>query len=105
MDVSTTAPFSEALRDLIAKHGLSFRRFAALTPAIDGRGLGHAYIQQLASGAKQPTRENMELLARGLGVMPEHFREYRVFLVEDEARRLAGVYGADVVLGKLAELD
>lgn len=100
----TDAPFATALRDLIAKHDLSFRKLAALTPAIDGKGLGHAYLNQLAAGLKEPTRENMDLLARCLGVEPEHFREYRVFRVEEEARRLAELHGADVVLDKLAEL-
>jgi transcriptional regulator with XRE-family HTH domain len=101
----TDAPFADALRQLIDHHGLSLRTLADLTPAIDGKGLRHAYIGNLARGAKFPTVGNIELLARALGVEPEHFREYREHQAGAEARRLAERHGADAVLAKLAELD
>lgn len=101
----TQEAFAPALRKLIDHHGLSLRTLADLTPAIDGKGLRHAYIGHLAKGAMFPTVANMELLAQALGVGPEYFREYREHRVEMEARRLAEIHGADTVLAKLAELD
>lgn len=100
----TEQPFAAALRHLIERHGLSLRTLAELTPAIDGKGLRHAYIGNLARGAQQPTPANMELLAHALGVDPSYFREYREHEVAAEARRLAEIHGAAVVLAKLAEL-
>lgn len=101
----TDVVFADALRALIDRHGLSLRTLADLTPAIDGQGLRHSYIGHLARGVRFPTVANMELLARALGVEPEHFREYREHEVSELARSLAERHGAAVVLAKLAELD
>jgi transcriptional regulator with XRE-family HTH domain len=100
----TDAPFADALRDLIAERGLSLRTLAALTPAIDGRGLRHSYLGALVRG-KRPTTANMLLLARALEVDPMYWREYREQRVADKARELAHRHGAELVLAKLAELD
>jgi transcriptional regulator with XRE-family HTH domain len=104
-DTHTQEAFAPALRRLIDHHGLSLRTLADLTPAIDGKGLRHAYIGNLATGRQLPTIGNIELLAQALGVEPDHFREYREHRVEAEAARLAEIHGADAVLAKLAELD
>ena len=101
----TDEAFAPALRKLIDHHGLSLRTLADLTPAIDGKGLRHSYIGHLTRGNRFPTVGNIELLAKALGVEPEHFREYREHQAGVEAQRLAEHHGADAVLAKLAELD
>lgn len=101
----TDEAFPDALRGLIDQHGLSLRTLADLTPAVDGRGLRHAYLGHLTRGTMRPTVANMELLAQTFGVDPGYFREYRAHQAADLARQLAESLGADVVLAKLAELE
>lgn len=100
----TDEPFAVALRALLDDRGLSRRRLAQLSPAVDGRGLGHSYVSGLASGERQPTVENMRLLAALLDVAPSFFHEYRVALAQARAAELVARHGPDVVLAKLSEL-
>jgi transcriptional regulator with XRE-family HTH domain len=100
----TDEPFHVALCGLLAQRGLSRRRLAQLSPAIDGRGLGHSYVSGLASGERAPTTENMRLLAALLDVPPSFFREYRAALAVTRARALVERHGPDAVLSKLSEL-
>jgi transcriptional regulator with XRE-family HTH domain len=101
----TDEPFAAALRALLSERGLSRRRLAQLSPSVDGRGLGHSYVSGLASGERQPTVENMRLLAALLDVAPSFFYEYRVALAQARTAMLVELRGPDAVLAKLAELD
>lgn len=100
----TDAPFAQAFSELLSECGLSRRELARLTPSVDGRGLGHSYLQMLATGEKAPTVANIVLLAPLLGVAPSFFREYREAMVQAEVRRLVAEHGAAAVRAKLAEL-
>lgn len=100
-------PFPEALREVMERQGLSFRGLADLTRSVDakGKGLSHGYIGHLARGVARPTVENMELIARAVGVDPTYFREYREHLAAVEARRLVSKVGLDRVMEALRQLD
>ncbi len=95
----TRQAFPVALRLAIVARKTSYRSLADKTP------YGFTYIEALTSGRKQPTVENIEVIAAALDLPPEHFREYREHLVEQAARRLVDQHGAEAVLAKLAELD
>lgn len=101
----STLPFTRAFRQLMAERDLSFRRLEPLTKTINGKGLSQSYLNQLATGQKQPTVENMYVIARAAGVDPRFFVEYREHLAAEAARRLATEVGLDEVLAKLAELE
>jgi transcriptional regulator with XRE-family HTH domain len=71
-------PFGEALRELMAERGLTYRELAQRTRALDGKGMTHAHINMLANGHDRPSRRAMELIAEVCGVEPDHFAEYRL---------------------------
>lgn len=97
--------FPRALRKLMAEQGLSFQKLAARTQAVDGRGLGRAYLNQLATKKRQPTINNLYVIARAVDIDPRYFREYREHLAAERARELAQQIGLDEVLAKLDELQ
>jgi transcriptional regulator with XRE-family HTH domain len=71
-------PFGDALRELMAKRGLTYRELAQRTRALDGRGMTHAHINMLANGHDRPSTRAMELIAEVCGVSPDYFAEYRL---------------------------
>ncbi|MCA1572872.1 MAG: helix-turn-helix domain-containing protein [Chloroflexi bacterium] len=105
MTATTNTTFADALRELMTDHSLSFTQLADLTPAVDGKGLGRSYLAFLASGQRQPTLANMQLLATVFGVTPRYFREYRESEAAETARTMARKHGVEAVLAKLGELD
>jgi len=70
--------FGTALRALMEKRGLSYRKLADETRRLDGRGMTHAHINMLANGRDKPSTRAMELIAQVCEVAPEHFAEYRL---------------------------
>jgi transcriptional regulator with XRE-family HTH domain len=77
MRSKTAKPFADALRDLKAAHGLTYRELAEKTRELDGKGMTANHITQLATGHVRPSTRAMELLARACGVEPDCFAEYR----------------------------
>lgn len=73
-------PLPAALRELMARAGLTFRALAAETRLHDptGSGLTHGHLGQLAGGHQHPSQRALTLLAASLGVEPEFFVEYRL---------------------------
>jgi transcriptional regulator with XRE-family HTH domain len=69
----------DSLRSLMAERGLSFRRLAEKTRAVDpnGRGLSYGHISNLAKG-ERPTEPTVRLLAKALELPPETFADYRI---------------------------
>jgi transcriptional regulator with XRE-family HTH domain len=71
-------PFGDALRELMAIRGLTYRELAQRTRALDGRGMTHAHINMLANGHDRPSTRAMELIAKVCGIDPSYFAEYRL---------------------------
>jgi transcriptional regulator with XRE-family HTH domain len=82
----STAPITTQLKRLLAERGLSYRALAALTREHDprGRGVGHAYLVGLASGAEYPSRRSLELIAASLGLDPAVFAKHRIATLRDQ---------------------
>ena len=78
MNSTSDEPFGDALRELMAARGLSYRELAEATRALDGRGMTHAHINMLANGHDRPSMRAMELIAQACGVAPDYFAEYRL---------------------------
>jgi transcriptional regulator with XRE-family HTH domain len=76
----TDAPFAEALSDLKAQRGLSFRGLHEATQTADpsGRGLSGAHISRLCNGNEPPSSATVALIAKALRLPPRYFAEYRL---------------------------
>ena len=71
-------PFGETLQTLMAETKTTFRVLGERT------GLSAGYLNHLAHGNRPaPSSDVIATIARGLGVDPDHFREYRIRLVVD----------------------
>jgi transcriptional regulator with XRE-family HTH domain len=75
---SSSEQFGDALRALMKARGLTYRRLAEDTRALDGKGITHAHINMLANGHDKPSMRAMELIAEACGVPPSYFAEYRL---------------------------
>jgi transcriptional regulator with XRE-family HTH domain len=75
---SSSEQFGDALRALMKARGLTYRRLAEDTRALDGKGITHAHINMLANGHDKPSMRAMELIAQACGVPPSYFAEYRL---------------------------
>jgi transcriptional regulator with XRE-family HTH domain len=78
MSRTSDRPFGEALRELMAKDGLSFRGLAEAIADLDEKGVTHAHLNMLANGHDKPSMRVMELVAEVCGVRPDYFAEYRL---------------------------
>ena len=74
----SNSPFGDALRELMAARGLTYRELAQRTRELDGKGMTHAHINMLANGHDRPSSRAMELIAAVCGVEPDYFVEYRL---------------------------
>jgi transcriptional regulator with XRE-family HTH domain len=69
-------PFGDTLQTLMAETKTTFRVLGERT------GLSAGYLNHLAHGNRPaPSSDVIASIARGLGVDPDHFREYRIRLV------------------------
>lgn len=103
----TKAPFSEAVKALMEMRNLSYERLSKATKLADdtGKGLSSGYIHLLANDKRNPTPQNMQLLAAALRVEPTHFAEYRQYLAAREARILEAEYGLDAIISHLQNFE
>lgn len=75
----STEPFGATVQALMAETGTTYRALA------DRTGLSAGYLNHLVHGNRPvPSNDVMAALAKGLGVEPEHFREYRVRVITDK---------------------
>jgi transcriptional regulator with XRE-family HTH domain len=81
---SSSQPFGEALRGLMASRRLTYRGLSTLTRELDGHGLTHAHINMLANGHDRPSQRAMELIAQACEVEPDYFAEYRLAMAMRE---------------------
>jgi transcriptional regulator with XRE-family HTH domain len=69
-------PFGDTLQTLMAETKTTFRVLG------ERKGLSAGYLNHLAHGNRPaPSSDVIASIARGLGVDPDHFREYRIRLV------------------------
>jgi transcriptional regulator with XRE-family HTH domain len=75
----STEPFGPTVQTLMAETSTTYRALA------DRTGLSAGYLNHLVHGNRPvPSNEVMATLAKGLGVEPEHFREYRVRVITEK---------------------
>lgn len=91
---TTNAPFGEAVAQLMAERGLSYRQLSQRTiehdtDPPDGKkpGLSHTTLQGLVGGVMgrrvEPSPRAITLVASVLGVSPSYFLEHRLRLERD----------------------
>ena len=71
-------PFGATIEALMAEAGVTYRELAHRT------GLSAGYLNHLVHGNRPvPSNDVVTALADGLGVEPEHFREFRLRVITD----------------------
>ena len=79
----THDPFGDAVAALMGETGTTFRELA------DRTGLSAGYLNHLVHGNRPvPSNDVIEIVATGLGVTPDHFREYRVRVIGDRLEKM-----------------
>jgi len=69
-------PFGETVEHLMAETGITYRALAEKTK------LSAGYLNHLVHGNRPvPSDKVVGMLAKALGVEPEHFREYRLRVI------------------------
>ncbi|MGZ4360554.1 MAG: helix-turn-helix domain-containing protein [Gaiellaceae bacterium] len=77
------APFGETLEELMGDHGTTYRGLATQTK------LSAGYLNHIVHGNRPvPANDVIEVIARALGVEPEHFREYRLRVITERLERM-----------------
>jgi len=70
--------FGSTIESLMSEAGVTYRELAART------GLSAGYLNHLVHGNRPvPSNDVVRTLAEGLGVEPEHFREFRLRVITD----------------------
>jgi transcriptional regulator with XRE-family HTH domain len=76
-------PFGPTIERLMEETGVTYRGLAART------GLSAGYLNHLVHGNRPvPSNDVIDRLADGLGVEPEHFREYRLRVITERLEQL-----------------
>jgi transcriptional regulator with XRE-family HTH domain len=76
-------PFGPTIERLMDETGVTYRGLAAKT------GLSAGYLNHLVHGNRPvPSNDVIDRLADGLGVEPEHFREYRLRVITERLEQL-----------------
>lgn len=71
-------PVGDILREIYEDRRLSHRKVAALTKAIDGKGLQPGTIGNIASGRDRGSAAALALIGAALGIDPRRFSEYQL---------------------------
>ena len=76
-------PFGETIERLMAERGVTYRALA------DKTKLSAGYLNHLVHGNRPvPSDDVIRILAKALGVEPEHFREYRLRVITDRLEEM-----------------
>jgi transcriptional regulator with XRE-family HTH domain len=71
-------PFGHTVERLMDETGTTYRALAGKT------GLSAGYLNHLVHGNRPvPSNEVVKALGKALGVVPEHFREYRLRVITE----------------------
>ena len=74
----SSEPFGAAIERLMNESATTYRGLATKT------GLSAGYLNHLVHGNRPvPSNDVVRTLAEGLGVEPEHFREFRLRVITD----------------------
>ena len=75
--------FGETVERLMAEKGVTYRALA------DKTKLSAGYLNHLVHGNRPvPSDDVIRILAKALGVEPEHFREYRLRVITDRLEEM-----------------
>jgi len=75
--------FGPTLQQLMDELSVSYRSLAAKTK------LSAGYLNHIVHGSRPvPTNDVISIIAKALGVEPEHFREYRIRVITERLERL-----------------
>ena len=75
--------FGETVQRLMAETGVTYRGLA------DKTSLSAGYLNHLVHGNRPvPSDDVIRTLAEGLGVEPEHFREYRLRVITERLEQM-----------------
>jgi transcriptional regulator with XRE-family HTH domain len=89
-------PFGPTVERLMEDNRVTYRGLAAKT------GLSAGYLNHVVHGNRPvPSNEIITRLAGGLGVEPEHFREYRLRVITERLERMPDLI--DRLYRRLAE--
>lgn len=88
--------FPDALRKIMEVRHFSFPKLAREI----NHKLSTTYIHNLASGKSRATKENIEIIAKGLKIDPSHFKEYREYKAKEKIDHNPKI--ADIVLDERA---
>jgi len=82
--MEATDPFRIALRDLVLEQGYSTRTGNANWSAFAAQlsGVHYETLRRAVAGERTPSPRLIEECARVLGIGPEHFLEYRLYLAQ-----------------------
>jgi transcriptional regulator with XRE-family HTH domain len=76
-------PFGATIEALMTEAGVTYRELAART------SLSAGYLNHLVHGNRPvPSNDVVRTLAKGLGVVAEHFREYRIRVITERLERM-----------------
>jgi transcriptional regulator with XRE-family HTH domain len=96
-------PFRLRLRKLREERGLSQESLARATHAEGQEGLSVQSVAYYERGRQRPSRSHFEKLARGLGVDPNEWPEYRLAVWRESLDEK--IVGLDVALTILAKIE
>ncbi len=68
--------FGTALKEIIEEKKIKLRSLANKT------NLNYSYFSKLKKRKSYPPISTIELIANGLGIPPEYFKEYRIYKIE-----------------------
>lgn len=71
----TQTSFEQALPELLADRGISYRQFAAAI------GVTQSYLSRSLNGERSPSMRLLEASAKELGLPKDYFPEYRAQIV------------------------
>jgi len=75
--------FGPTLQQLMDELSISYRNLAEKTK------LSAGYLNHIVHGSRPvPTNDVISIIAKALGVEPEHFREYRIRVITERLERL-----------------
>ena len=82
--MESTDPFPVAVRDLVIEHAFATRTGNANWSAFAAElhGVHYETLRRAVAGERAPSPRLIEECARVLGIAPEYFLEYRVYLAQ-----------------------
>lgn len=92
----TYKDFPDALREIMKVRYFSFPKLAREI----NHKLSTTYLHNLASGKSRPTKENIEIIAKGFKIDPWYFKEYREYKAKEKIDHDPKI--ADIVLDETA---